>query len=219
MIHIFSSPSAGTQVGIIVAVDIPLVITIPGSPAQNTGEITDLVISDTETGKPVKIATTFKNTGNYYYRIKNQVTVTDGQGKTVSTATSAVTAFSVVPPFSRKIEVSPSSAENPKGLPAGSYTVESKIQLEDGTVLATKTAAFTVSQAKPSSSSTPGAAPTSPFKNVNPTGSPIRPLTAPGPMGISWLLSGVIVGGILIIGIILVLLLTRSSSRKKKKEK
>jgi hypothetical protein len=219
MIHFHSLPSGSGQVGVIVEVDVPLVLTVPGADMQKTGDITDLSVPDIQYGQPLKILTTFKNTGNYYYKVKNQIAISDQTGKIVATAITGITSSSVVPTFSRMIEASPTSPDYPKGLPAGSYTVESKIQLEDGTVLATRTSAFTVSQARPSASSTPGAAPTSPFKIANPAGSPIKPLTAPGPLGISWLLSGVIVGGILIVGILLVLLLTRSSSRKKKKEK
>jgi hypothetical protein len=47
--------------------------------------------------------------------------------------------------------------------------------------------------------------------------SKLKTVTPPGPMGVSWIIVGVVVGGILIIGILLVLLLTRSRSSKRKK--
>jgi hypothetical protein len=207
MIHISSAPSGDGRVGVIVGVDVPIVLTVPGSNAQLTGEITGLEVPEAKAGQSLIIHTTFKNTGNYHFKAKNRITVTDSTGQTVGEAETALAASSIIPTFSRLFKVTPSLNEPLQGLPLGTYNVDSKVLLEDGTVLDSKQTSFQISEAPPSTGSIAGISES--------TISPISPADKGSIVaGISWPLAAGIVGGILVIGILMVLLLTRKPGKK-----
>jgi hypothetical protein len=144
IIYIHSLPTGGGNVGFILAADVPVILTVPGSTLHTTGEITDLNVSEPQSGQPLMILTTFKNTGNYYYKVKNQVTITDGSGATVSTSTTSLTGSSSIPTYSRLLSVTPVLPDPAKGLAVGNYTVESKILLEDNTTVTTRKVGFSI---------------------------------------------------------------------------
>ncbi|MFA5375479.1 MAG: hypothetical protein WC455_06975 [Dehalococcoidia bacterium] len=144
IIYIHSLPTGGGSVGYIVAADVPVILTVPGATLQTTGEITDLTVPEPESGQPLKILTAFKNTGNYHYKIKNQVIIANESVANISTSTTAITASSILPTFSRLFSVTPILPDPAAGLAPGTYTAESKILLDDNTVLATRIISFTI---------------------------------------------------------------------------
>lgn len=146
IIYIHSLPTGQGNVGYIVAADVPVILTVPGSTLQTTGEITDLNVSETKSGQPLKIFTTFKNTGNHHYKAKNQVTITNESGATFSSGVTQLTGSSIVPTYSRLFSVTPILPDPAKGLPAGNYIAESKILSEDNTVLATRQVRFSITE-------------------------------------------------------------------------
>ena len=146
IIYIHSLPTGAGSVGFIMAVDVPVIITVPGATLQTTGIITDLTVPQPASGQPLNILTTFKNTGNYHYKVRNQVTITDAYGITVGTGMTALTVSSIVPTYSRLFSVTPTLTDPSKGLPAGNYTAESQILLDDNTVIATKTVSFSIGE-------------------------------------------------------------------------
>ena len=146
IIYIHSLPTGEGNIGFIMAADVPVILTVTGSALQTTGEITALNVSDIQSGQPLKIFTAFKNTGNHHYKVKNQVTITDASGATVSSSATALTVSSIIPTYSRLFSVTPSLADPAKGLPAGNYIAESKILLDDNTVLATRQVGFSIAE-------------------------------------------------------------------------
>jgi methionine-rich copper-binding protein CopC len=115
-------------------------ITVSGTTPTETGSITDLNVSEATIGQPIAITTTFKNTGNYhYYGTSNIVTVTDAQGKDIANATSQPSNYAIIPGNTVQYIVTPDV-----NLPAGTYTVDSKVALANGNVLDKKTTTFTV---------------------------------------------------------------------------
>jgi hypothetical protein len=144
IIYIHSQPTGSGDVGYIVAADVPVILTVPGATSQTTGEITDLTVPEPASGQPLKILTTFKNTGNYHYKVKNQVIIANESVANISTSTTAITVSSILPIFSRLISVTPILPDPAAGLAPGTYTAESKILLDDNTVLATRTISFTI---------------------------------------------------------------------------
>ena len=145
IIYIHSLPIGAGQVGYIMAVDVPVIITVPGSTLQTIGEITDLTVPDPQSGQPLKILTTFQNTGNYHYKVKDQVIIATEAGENISTSVTPLTGSSIVPTYSRLFSVTPILPDPAAGLPAGNYTVESKILLNDSTVIATRKISFSIS--------------------------------------------------------------------------
>jgi hypothetical protein len=146
IIYIHSTPTGGGSVGYIVAADVPVIITVPGATFQTTGEITDLSVPQPQSGKPLEILTTFKNTGNYHYKVMNQVIIATEAGENVSTSVTPLTDSSIVPSYSRLFSVTPVLPDPAAGLAAGNYTAESKILLNDSTVLDSKKISFSISE-------------------------------------------------------------------------
>lgn len=196
IIYIHSQPSGN----VIVAADVPVILTIPGAQEVKTGEITDVTVSKAFSGQIFEIGTTFKNTGNYYFKVKNQITITDKAGETVGTAFSDLTNSSIIPTYSRLLKVMPSFSNGSSGLPAGQYFTESRVTLDDGTVLDTEKVSFTVGEAKV----TPTTASETPVNNEQ----------QPVPPGISWTMASGIILGVLVIGVLAGYLVARKAAKR-----
>jgi P pilus assembly chaperone PapD len=135
ILNIHNAPIGNGTMAIITAIAVPVAITVNGKGTTLTGSITDLMVADLVPGQPIKITTSVKNTGNYFYKVKNDVSVTDKAGKMVATAGINESMSSIIPPFTQNYDV---TFVTP--LPPGIYTVTSTITRDDGTVLDTKTA-------------------------------------------------------------------------------
>lgn len=198
IVYIHSQPIGN----VILATDVPVILTVPGSEEIKTGEITDLTVSEAFSGQTFEIWTTFKNTGNYYFKVKNQITITDKAGETIGTASSGITNSSIIPTSSRLLKVMPSFSNGSKGFPAGQYFAESKVTLDDGTVLDTEKVSFTVGEAK----ATPTATSETPVNNEQ----------QPVPPGMSWAIAGGVILGVLVIGVLAGYLLARRAAKSRR---
>ena len=141
-IHALPEKGAG-QATLTTGMLVPVLITISGAtqPPAQTGSITGVEIGDLTIGQPVVITTTLKNTGNYHYRyMVNNVTLTDEKGTIVAEGSAQPWPNSIIPGNTLHYSVEP----DVKDLPAGTYTVTSKVLLADGKILDEKTTAFTV---------------------------------------------------------------------------
>lgn len=136
-------PNAGKGaqgVAISVGMYAPVVLTISGSKLIKTGEIDNLTLQEPISPKQQNISMAFKNTGNYHYPVNASVTLRDGKGSVLATA-STTTRGSIIPTAIRTIKIStvPKSALKP-----GAYTAEVNVKLKDGPLLATKKTQFEV---------------------------------------------------------------------------
>jgi hypothetical protein len=120
------------------------VVTVPGAAQVKTGEITGLTVGELKSGQPIEISTTFKNMGTYHYKVTNQVSIKDEAGEVFSDESTALTASSIIPTFSRLFTAYCVPADPAKGLPPGEYSVVSKVTLDDGTLLDVETISLTV---------------------------------------------------------------------------
>jgi hypothetical protein len=139
MLTIRNAPLGNGTTLIVTSISVPIVVTLTGTTTIKKGSITDVTISDVIPGQPIKITTSLKNTGNYHYKVKNDVSVTDTTGAVVTTGGTDVSVSSIMPTFTQNYIV---NLDTP--LPPGTYTASSKISTEDGIVLDTKTATFVV---------------------------------------------------------------------------
>jgi hypothetical protein len=139
MITIRNAPVGNGSTVIVTAISVPMLITLTGTTKTLTGTITDVSVADIIPGQPIRFTTALKNTGNFHYKVKNNVSVTDSAGKVVAEGGSGVSSRSLIPSFTANYEV---NIDTP--LPPGTYTATSKVTMEDGTVLDTKTAPFEV---------------------------------------------------------------------------
>jgi hypothetical protein len=210
IIYIHTQPMGAGQVGIVTAVNVPVYLTIKGSQLIHEGKIAGLVTNEAVTGEPLEILTNFRNTGNHNFKVKGEDTIKDTQGNILYKISIPVTA-SVLPSMTRQIK----ATFTPQGnLPPGSYSVQSRIMLEDGTVLDEATANFEikapgVSPLAPSVS--PRATPPAEAKTPLPT-APQPPLPpAPKPTAVNWPLYGGLIAGVIIIILLIVLIIKRRS--------
>jgi hypothetical protein len=139
MLTIRNAPLGNGTMMIVTSISVPIVVTLTGTTTIKKGSITDVTVSDVIPGQPIKITTSLKNTGNYHYKVKNDVSVTDTTGAVVTTGGTNVSVSSIMPTFTQNYIV---NLDTP--LPPGTYTASSKVSTEDGTVLDTKTASFVV---------------------------------------------------------------------------
>jgi hypothetical protein len=138
IINIRNAPIGNGSTAIITSLSVPVLVTISGTALTMKGMITDVTVANVVPGQPIRITTAQKNTGNYYYKVINNVSVTDSSGTVV--ATGGLVAFSsILPSFTANYDV---NLVTP--LPLGTYTITSTISLADGTVLDTKTIPFEI---------------------------------------------------------------------------
>ena len=143
MINIGQQQAAGTSVGVLVAVDVPIFLTIKDTPLIHTGKITGITTSKAVSGQPVDIFTNFQNTGNHHFQVKGEVLVSNTQGEVLDTIYTALTTSSLVPTMSTQLK----ATYIPKGeLSLGVYTIKSTVMLDDGTVLDTASGSFEVAE-------------------------------------------------------------------------
>lgn len=139
LIYIHALPGKGQA--FTTAVLVPVLITIAGTTPTVTGSITNLSVGEVTVGQPVTVITTFKNTGNYhYYHTVNAVTVSDANGNLVGNATTQPSIYAIIPGNTVQYTAIP----NMQNLPVGNYTVDSKVLLEDGTVLDEKNTTLSI---------------------------------------------------------------------------
>lgn len=129
-----SASASGQPAAFATAVAIPVFLTVKSGTVTMTGEISTLEPATVGTGQSFQIITTFRNTGNYhFYGAVNNVTITDEKGMVAATARTE--------PFSRAIIPGQTVAFRnmiSTGLPQGNYLVTSRIENQDGTLLAVK---------------------------------------------------------------------------------
>jgi hypothetical protein len=105
------------------------------------GEITNLSVEEPVSGEQQSVSLLFRNTGNYHYSGFAKAELMDTNGTLLSNATTPVTISSMFPTFSRLFRLSlvPSSRLKP-----GTYQINATVNLEDGTILATKKTSFKI---------------------------------------------------------------------------
>ena len=134
LVHPAASAS-GAPAAFATAVAIPVILTVKGGSIKETGEILALEPSVVGSETPFDVVMTFRNSGNYHYSgAKNSITITETSGKVVATGVTAPFSRAIVP--GNSVELS-CTIEN--GLPQGTYQMISRVEKQDGKLLAEKT--------------------------------------------------------------------------------
>jgi hypothetical protein len=124
-------------------VNVPVFITVSGKAPTEAGSILEVTAGEVIVGQPIVITTTLKNTGNYhYYNAWNWILVKDAGGAVLANSTSAPVDWAIIPGNTVRFTVKPEIGS----LQPGTYTVVSRVLLEDGRVLDEKTTTFEVKQ-------------------------------------------------------------------------
>jgi hypothetical protein len=143
IISIAEPPAAasGSNVAIIYSVSVPVFLTIAGSQLTQMGTITGINAGDITNGQPINITTTFQNTGNIYFKVEGQTTITNDQGVTLDTIPMPLTSSSIIPGMSRNLDAifTPSGSLSP-----GTYTIRSVVMSSDSILLDKSDGTFTI---------------------------------------------------------------------------
>jgi len=141
IIH-FATPPQGTgNIGIITAIDVPVYLTIKGSQFNQTGTITGITTGTITNSQPITITTSFQNTGNIYFKVEGQTTITNDQGVTLDTVPIPLTSASIIPGIVRNLD----AIFTPSGsLAPGTYAIRSVVMSSDSILLDKSDGTFTI---------------------------------------------------------------------------
>lgn len=125
------------------AVNVPVFITVANTTLTEAGTILQVDTGGVTVGQPIGITTTMKNTGTYhYYHATNWIIVKGPDGAVLANATTAPLIYAIIPGNTVQFTQKP-----PLGtLQPGTYTVTSRVLLEDGRVLDEKTTSIEVKE-------------------------------------------------------------------------
>jgi len=160
IILVHPAAAAGQQASFATAVAIPVLLTAKGGSGSEVGEITSLEPGAVSEGKPLTVETVLKNTGDlHYYGVVNKVSLKDASGKLIGNASTVPLSRAIVPGQSVKFTVDIPAPRDP-----GTYTLSSRMEQQDGTLLDEKTVTLEVKGA-----ATPVATP----PQTSPAGGPL----------------------------------------------
>lgn len=138
LVNIQTAPQGSGSVGVITAILVPVLLTIGGTELVETGEITDLAVS--EAGDVGFVASVlFDITGNHHYGASANAVLKDEKGNVL--AEGSAPGETMIPEFSWTFKI---KLDAEADLESGTYTVEAKVVKSDGTVLDTEETTFEV---------------------------------------------------------------------------
>ena len=143
LINIAEPPTttSDSNVAIVYSVGVPVFLTIKGSQLNQTGTITGITAGTITNGQPINITTTFQNTGNIYFKVEGQTTITNDQGVMLDTIPMPLTSSSIIPGMSRDLN----ATFTPSGsLAPGTYTIRSVVMSSDSILLDKSDGTFTI---------------------------------------------------------------------------
>jgi hypothetical protein len=141
LVNIYSPPIIIGILSVVIAVDVPVVLTIAETEQIKKGEIVDLEISKPVSVEQQNVSVILKNTGNYHYKAFAEAVLIDKMGKILANTSSPVSLTSILPFTLRIFDLSlvPRVPLDP-----GNYYVNATVRLENNTIIANREAAFTV---------------------------------------------------------------------------
>lgn len=140
LINVHSLPIGNGTVGIIVALEVPVRLTISGPGLKKAGRIEDLKLEEPVSSRQQNISLILRNTGNCHYKAIADVVLKDIRGDLIANA-STQTSSNILPGASRIFQIS--TAPKKKLMP-GKYLVNATIKLVNGSILDTKEGQFEV---------------------------------------------------------------------------
>jgi len=103
LINVATQPPAGSTFSVVTAVNIPIYITVKGSHLTNQGTITSLS-ADVSNSQAIEVVSVFENTGNHDFKVKNNLTLIDSQGRIVASTDTGLSLWTIIPGMSREIK-------------------------------------------------------------------------------------------------------------------
>jgi hypothetical protein len=143
LVNIYSPPITIGVLSVVIAVDVPIVLTIAETEQIKKGEIVGMEVSEPISVEKQNVSVILKNTGNYHYKAFAEAVLIDKMGKILANTSSPVSLTSILPLTSRIFDLSlvPRIPLDP-----GTYYVKATVRLENNTIIANQEAAFTVTE-------------------------------------------------------------------------
>lgn len=141
LVNIRSLPIGNGNIGMAVAIDIPVRLTIANTRLVKTGEITNLSVDKPISIKALNVSLLFNNTGNYHYNAFAEATLMDVKGNILANSSTPLTTSLVIPMTVRQFKIRLVPKQE---LRTGIYRINSTVRLEDGTRLAEKEISFKI---------------------------------------------------------------------------
>ena len=184
LLRVSTQPQGQGTVGVVSAIVIPFTFTIKGSQLIHSGRITTLTVPTPESGKPVTVLITQKNTGNHHFKMRGRVLIKRSDGSVVGSSSIVVT--SPIPDSSSQtaVEVLPGMDLSP-----GDYYAEATLSDEFGARLSDSSVSFHIAEKY---------TPPSPTAVPKATMSPAA--TSPQAPGVAWPVIIGLVAGALVLG-------------------
>lgn len=138
LINIHSLPIGNGTIGIVVAIDIPVRLTIRGSELTRTGMIKSLELEEPISPRQQNFSLILENTGNCHYKARVDAVMKDKDGNVIAN-TSTPLSSNIIPDAFRIFK---NSFVLENSLRPGAYCVNATVKREDGSILAVKEMQF-----------------------------------------------------------------------------
>ncbi len=140
LVNIHSLPIGNGTVGIIVAVEVPVRLTISGTGLKKSGRIEDLRLEEPISARQQNISLILRNTGNCHYKARAYAELVDIKGNAIAYASTPLSS-NIIAGASRIFQISTATK---KELKPGTYLVNATAKLANGSILDTKEVQFKV---------------------------------------------------------------------------
>lgn len=130
VLYIHTLPMGNGSIGIALAGDVPVRLTVEGSNLIESGEIKSVEISDLESNEGRYLSVIFENSGNHHFKAKSKAIFKNSDGDEVANIESPLTPGPIIPTYSRLFQLP--LEEN---MTSGTYVAEISVIHENGTVL------------------------------------------------------------------------------------
>lgn len=125
---------SGGSVGVAVAINALVRLTISGTELSRIGEITDMNIECPTSSEHQNISLTFNNTGNYHYKALAKADLKDKEGNLLASSSSPLSS-NIIPSVARIFSI---CLTPEKTLDPGTYSISAIVEDEEGSALASK---------------------------------------------------------------------------------
>jgi len=140
MVNILGSRPSNNSVGINVAINVPVRLTVNGAGLEEAGRIESFALQEPISARGQNVSFIFENTGNQQYRFITEAVVLDKGGRVAANATMDQPARSI-PTYSRRVDLKLTPMES---LSPGTYNLTTTVKTESGAIIATKETSFDI---------------------------------------------------------------------------
>jgi hypothetical protein len=141
IVNLHTKPTGNGTVGISLAINIPVRLTIANTQQIKTGAIKSIKLGTPVSGVQQSVILEFENTGNHHYLTRVDASLKDKNGSIIAKASPLISYSPVLPTSVRTYKINILPSQTP---PAGDYTINATVSTNEGVLLAEKSLNFTI---------------------------------------------------------------------------